>query len=155
MDQTGDGRRLKLLPVVDEFTREYLAIEVERHLTARDVVATLKYLFELRGAGVHPLGQRAGVHRPGGEGVAGDQRLSDAVHRAGQPVGERVRRVVQRNAGGRTPGPGAVRDAEGGEGPGGGLPAGVQPPPSPQLTELPDARGVRGVAHEEGEEGMP
>jgi transposase InsO family protein len=50
MDQTSDGRRLKLLPVVDEFTRECLAIEVERHFTARDVVATLKYLFELRGA---------------------------------------------------------------------------------------------------------
>lgn len=50
MDQTGDGRRLKLLPVVDEFTRECLAIEVERHFTAADVVATLKYLFELRGA---------------------------------------------------------------------------------------------------------
>jgi putative transposase len=49
-DQTSDGKRLKLLPVVDEFTRECLAIEVERHFTARDVVATLKYLFELRGA---------------------------------------------------------------------------------------------------------
>jgi putative transposase len=50
MDRTSDGRRLKLLPVVDEFTRECLAIEVERHFTAADVVATLKYLFELRGA---------------------------------------------------------------------------------------------------------
>jgi transposase InsO family protein len=50
MDQTSDGRRLKLLPVVDEFTRECLAIEVERRFTAADVVATLEYLFELRGA---------------------------------------------------------------------------------------------------------
>lgn len=50
MDQTSDGRRLKLLPVVDEFTRECLAIEVERRLTAADVVATLRFLFELRGA---------------------------------------------------------------------------------------------------------
>ena len=50
MDQTTDGRRLKLLPVVDEFTRECLAIEVERRLTAAEVVATLTYLFELRGA---------------------------------------------------------------------------------------------------------
>ena len=50
LDQTSDGRRLKLLPVVDEFTRECLAIEVERRLTARDVVATLAYLVELRGA---------------------------------------------------------------------------------------------------------
>jgi transposase InsO family protein len=49
MDQTSDGRRLKLLPVVDEFTRECLAIEVERNLTAAEVVGTLKYLFELRG----------------------------------------------------------------------------------------------------------
>ena len=50
MDQTCDGRRLKLLPVVDEFTRECLAIEVERCMKAEDVVQTLKYLFEVRGA---------------------------------------------------------------------------------------------------------
>jgi len=49
MDQTSDGKRLKMLPVVDEFTRECLAIEVERSMTATDVVATLKYLFEVRG----------------------------------------------------------------------------------------------------------
>ena len=42
-DQTADGRGLKLLPVVDEFTRECLTIEVERHLTAKDVVSTLEY----------------------------------------------------------------------------------------------------------------
>lgn len=49
-DQTADGRPLKLLPVLDEFTRECLTIEVERSLTAQDVVDTLRYLFELRGA---------------------------------------------------------------------------------------------------------
>lgn len=48
-DQTADGRSLKLLPVVDEFTRECLTIEVERHLTAKEVVSTLEYLFEVRG----------------------------------------------------------------------------------------------------------
>lgn len=48
-DQTADGRGLKLLPVVDEFTRECLTIEVERHLTAEEVVSTLEYLFEVRG----------------------------------------------------------------------------------------------------------
>jgi putative transposase len=35
MDQTADGKRLKLMPVVYEFTRECHAIEVERSLTAR------------------------------------------------------------------------------------------------------------------------
>jgi putative transposase len=48
-DQTADGRGLKMLPVVDEFTRECLTIEVERHLRAEDVVSTLEYLFEVRG----------------------------------------------------------------------------------------------------------
>ncbi len=48
-DQTSDGRGLKLLPVVDEFTRECLAIEVQRSLTSEDVITTLEYLFELRG----------------------------------------------------------------------------------------------------------
>lgn len=48
-DQTADGRGLKLLPVVDEFTRECLTVEVERSLNAEDVVSTLEYLFEVRG----------------------------------------------------------------------------------------------------------
>jgi len=50
MDQTQDGRRLKMLPIVDEYTRECLAIEVARHLRATDVVATLDRLFKQRGA---------------------------------------------------------------------------------------------------------
>ena len=52
-DQTADGRGLKMLPVVDEFTRECLTIEVERSLTAEDVVSTLEYLFEVRGVPDH------------------------------------------------------------------------------------------------------
>lgn len=50
MDQTEDGRRLKLLPVLDEFTRECLEIEVARHLTAADVIKVLDRLFKERGA---------------------------------------------------------------------------------------------------------
>src|SRR4029079_17834507 len=42
MDQTAEGKRLKMLPVVDEFTRECLTIEVERSLVAEDVVSTLE-----------------------------------------------------------------------------------------------------------------
>jgi transposase InsO family protein len=49
-DQTADGRKLKILPIVDEFTRECLTIEVERSFTAKDVVETLVFLGELRGA---------------------------------------------------------------------------------------------------------
>jgi putative transposase len=49
MDRTEDGRRLKMMPVVDEYTRECLALEVERSITAEDVTATLARLFEERG----------------------------------------------------------------------------------------------------------
>jgi putative transposase len=49
MDRTDDGRQLKMLPVVDEYSRECLAIEVQRSITAEDVVRTLAALFERRG----------------------------------------------------------------------------------------------------------
>jgi putative transposase len=49
MDETADGRRLKWFSVVDEFTRECLALEVERRMTARDVVAILTRLEAQRG----------------------------------------------------------------------------------------------------------
>jgi putative transposase len=49
MDLTEDGRRLKMMPVVDEYTRECLSIDVERSITAEDVVETLASLFRRRG----------------------------------------------------------------------------------------------------------
>jgi len=52
-DRTEDGRQLKLLVVIDEFTRECLTTEVGRTFTARDVMLTLQYLFAVRGAPEH------------------------------------------------------------------------------------------------------
>ena len=49
MDLTEDHRRLKMMPVVDEYTRECLSIDVERSITAEDVVSTLASLFRSRG----------------------------------------------------------------------------------------------------------
>jgi putative transposase len=49
IDQTEDGRQLKLLVVLDEYTRECLAIEVARSFTSDDVVSLLQYLFAVRG----------------------------------------------------------------------------------------------------------
>jgi putative transposase len=49
MDRTEDDRRLKMMPVVDEYTRECLTIEVERSITAEEVVGTLTTLFWERG----------------------------------------------------------------------------------------------------------
>ena len=48
-DRIEDGRQIRLLVVIDEFTRECLAIEVARSFTARQVVEILRYLFAVRG----------------------------------------------------------------------------------------------------------
>jgi putative transposase len=49
-DQTSDARTLKLLNVIDEFTRECPAIVVERSIDADGVVATLDKIAAVRGA---------------------------------------------------------------------------------------------------------
>lgn len=49
-DRTRDGRKFRLLNVVDEFTRECLSIRVARKLGSADVIDVLADLFILRGA---------------------------------------------------------------------------------------------------------
>ena len=44
-DRTQDGKVFRMLCVIDEFTRECLAIRVERRLNSRDVLDTLGELF--------------------------------------------------------------------------------------------------------------
>jgi putative transposase len=48
-DETTDGRRLKCLTVLDEYTRESVAIHCARSITAGDVVQVLQGLFAQRG----------------------------------------------------------------------------------------------------------
>jgi len=52
-DRTERGRKLRMLVVLDEFTRESLAIEVAWSFTAERVVQALQYLFAVRGAPEH------------------------------------------------------------------------------------------------------
>src|SRR3954463_16708976 len=52
-DRTHDGRKFRMLNVVDEFTHECLAIRVDRKLKAIDVIDVLADLFILRGVPGH------------------------------------------------------------------------------------------------------
>ncbi len=52
-DRTHDGRRYRILNVIDEYTRECLAITVARRLNHKDVLNTLNRLFICRGIPVH------------------------------------------------------------------------------------------------------
>jgi transposase InsO family protein len=51
--RTADGRKFKMLTIIDEFTRECLAILVERRLTSEDVIDKLYELFLFRGVPQH------------------------------------------------------------------------------------------------------
>lgn len=109
-DRTRDGRVIEALVVLDEFTRECLVIEVARRLRSDDVLAVLTDLFVRRGPARAPsLGQRARVHRPLGPRLARPGRGPDAVHRARQPMGERVLREPDRQAQGRAAEPRDLR----------------------------------------------
>jgi len=52
-DRTHDGRKYRMLNLVDEFTHECLAIRVARELKAADVIDVLSDLFILRGVPGH------------------------------------------------------------------------------------------------------
>lgn len=52
-DRTHDGRKYRMLNVIDEFTRECIAIRVSRKLKAVDVIDVLSDLFILRGVPSH------------------------------------------------------------------------------------------------------
>ena len=48
-DRTHDGRPLRMLTMVDEYSRECLAIDIERRLNSRSVLDCLGELFVRRG----------------------------------------------------------------------------------------------------------
>ncbi len=52
-ERTYDGRALKILTVLDEYTRECLAIEVERSIASQGVIERLADLFVKRGTPMH------------------------------------------------------------------------------------------------------
>jgi putative transposase len=52
-DRTSDGRPLKWFTLIDEYTRECLALEVERGMTAKAVQAVLAGVVRERGVPVH------------------------------------------------------------------------------------------------------
>ena len=97
-ETTHDGRKLRLLTVIDEYTRECLAIRVERRMTANDVLWVLADLFlstaspstsEATTAPSSSLRRSRLARRPG---------RHDALHRARLTLGERLHRVVQLQA---------------------------------------------------------
>ncbi len=53
MARTADGRSFRILAILDEYTRECLAILVKRRISSQDVIDQLFYLFVFRGIPQH------------------------------------------------------------------------------------------------------
>ena len=148
-DRTSDGRSLKWLSLVDEYTRECLALEARRGMTAEEIRVILAEVATRRGGPPHRVRSDNGpefaaeVVRSWLEGTG-----SGAVRRAGQPVAERLRGVVPQQVARRVPGPRGVRERAPSPGVGPGLEGGVQYRTSAQFLGLQDTGRVRGPMQE-------
>ncbi len=93
--RTADGRAFRVLTMLDEFTREYLAMLVNRHITSRDVIDQLFQLFVLRGIPEH-IRSDNGPEFTAREipQMARQDRDQDTLHRTRQSLGERLYRVI-------------------------------------------------------------
>ena len=137
--RTHDGRGVRLLAVMDEYTRECLAIRAERRLRSADVIETLAELMMTRGV----LGHIRSDNGPEftAKAVREWQGSADALHRARLTVGERVHREFQWKAEGRATGQGDLLHVAGGEGADRAVQTDLQPGQTPQLPGLQAAAG--------------
>ena len=98
---THDGRTLRMLTLIDEYTRESLAIRVARRLGRYEVIEALADVMLFRGIAENIRSDN------GPEFVAKELRQwlakagdRDAVHRTRQSLGERLLRELQREVAG-------------------------------------------------------
>ena len=94
----GASQAFRMLCVIDEFTRERLAIRVGRKRKAAYVIDVLSDLFILRGAPgfIRSDNERAGVRRPERSRLDRSRRRHDRIHHARNPAAERLREKLQR-----------------------------------------------------------
>jgi putative transposase len=98
---THDGRTIRMLTMIDEYTRECLAIRVARRLGSYEVIEALADVMLWRGVpenirsdnGPEFVAERTSE-------VAGECGDGNVVYRAGQSLGERLLRELQRKAAG-------------------------------------------------------
>ena len=145
-DTTEDGRQIKFMPVLDEYTRQCLGIDVSRSITSARVIRELTRLFREHGP---PANLRSDN---GPEFIAealkrflADQEVQTRYIEPGAPcpLAERLCRVVQRDVSRRDAGSRALLEALRSRGAQRAVSASLQRASSSQQSRLPDARRIR------------
>ena len=92
-----DGRGLRLLTIINEYTRECLSIDLACRLYSEEVLAPLAERLVRHGVPVHIRSDNGpGASDADSTSLAASARRVDAVHRARESVGEGVYGVLQR-----------------------------------------------------------
>jgi transposase InsO family protein len=137
-DRTSDGRPIRMLTIVDEFTRECLAIDVAKRLTSEDVLERLSDLFVHRGVPEHIRSDN------GSEFTAkcvrewlGRVGVTTLFIEPGSPWENGYVESFFRVAPGRAAGAGSVRHAPRGQGAHRAVAAGLQHGPAAQHPGVP------------------
>ena len=96
--RTRSGRRIRILNVVDEYTRVCVGCRVARSSAPARCRRYLEEMFAKHGkAPADPLRQRPGVHRRSLTSWLAEQGVTCCVHREGLTPAEPLRRTVQRH----------------------------------------------------------
>ncbi|CAM3746604.1 IS3 family transposase [Pontibacter korlensis] len=91
-DSLWDGRKFRLLNIVDDYNREILTMEADLSIPALRLVRVLRVPQRVQGAaGDDPGGQRAGVYLPETGGLVQGEQGEAGVHPAWQAHAERLR----------------------------------------------------------------
>ena len=96
-DRIHNGRKIRMLNIIDEFTHECLAIRVSRRLKSIDVIdAPIRSCsFCAAFLGTFADRQRTRVHCQGRAGLDRSRGRKDRLYRTGQSLGERLHRKLQ------------------------------------------------------------
>lgn len=102
-DTFTDGRRFRVLAVVDDYTRECLALVADTSLSGLRVVRELDAIIRWRPTGHDRLRQRHGADLDGDPAMVPADWCRMALHRTRKAHAKRLRGKLQRTLQGRMP----------------------------------------------------
>ena len=142
VDGLATGRMVRILSVVDAYTRECLALEADTSLGSGRVTRVLERLIGERGHSENVLRQQAGVHLAAHDRLVRELEGRAGAHPARSPDAERPRRELPRQTARRVPQRNLVQNTQRRPVYSCNLARGVQLRAAPQLAGLPHPQRV-------------